>query len=229
MALGMPILSAILFFLSHHFILAMPLIILACGTLGVLLAVWRKQGAWLALLVFGFLLGMANVFTGHIANALFLNAVGVNGTAVITHETETNSMLNDHNIWQYDAVLKTADNRDIVTTFDDMSASIYPIRNAILIPPQAQPFAVKYVPGYPRNFVILSDQSTYGKQRLIQQDLQPVEKAAAQLAVSPNNPAFIAEYRSALKTFIATHRNDADPAIINDCEQKLAALSSTAP
>jgi hypothetical protein len=220
----MDILSAISYFFSHHALLAMPVIVILCGLLGVAIGQWKKQPLWAMLFLAGFFIGGINVFTSHIVNALFLNTVGVTGNAVIVHSTETNSMLNDRYIWEYDVVLKTADGRDVATKIDTMSASIYPVRNEILIPPEGQTFVVKYVPGFARNFVIMSDQSEYGKERLIQQDLQPVEKAAAQLAVSPDNPAFIEEYRAALRTFLNAHRNDTDPELIHDYEQKLDSL-----
>ncbi len=46
-----------------------------------------------------------------------------------------------------------------------------------------------------------------------------------QYAVSPTNPAFIKEYRAALQAFIAKHRNDADPDVIQDYERELNKLS----
>ena len=140
------------------------------------------------------------------------------------HQRETNIQLNDQYIWEYDAVLKTADNRDVAVHFDTMSASIYPIRNEILIPPQNEVFMVKYIPGFERNIVILSDESDYGKRLIMDQDKGPVEKAAGQYAVSPRNPAFINEYRDALTTFIAKHRNDADPDLIEGYQRELEQL-----
>jgi hypothetical protein len=188
----------------------------------------RRPTLYLGLVIFGFLFGMANIFTGHILNALFLNAFGTPGTAVIVQSEQTNSTLNDQYIWEYHAVMKTADGRDVKITFDTMSASIYPIRNAILIPPEKETFFVKYIPGVERNVVIMSDLSNYGKQRLIYEARAPVEKAAAQLAVSPSNPEFIAEYRDALQTFIRDYRDRADPALIQRYEQQLASLESKA-
>jgi hypothetical protein len=58
-----------------------------------------------------YLFSQINFFTGHMLNALFLNAFGTTGSAVIVHSQETNSQLNDQYIWDYDAVLKTADGR----------------------------------------------------------------------------------------------------------------------
>jgi hypothetical protein len=42
----------------------------------------------------------------------------------------------------------------------------------------------------------MCDESDYGKQRKIERDLAPVEKAAGQYAVSPTNQEFIKEYRA---------------------------------
>ncbi|MBB4100732.1 hypothetical protein [Sphingomonas kyeonggiensis] len=220
----MVILSAILYFLTQHPIWSLPLLIILGVVLAQLLARWRRNQGWQALIIVFFVLGMVNIFTAHLFNALFLQAFGVDGTAVITQAEETNSTLNDSPIWAYDAVMRTADGRDVVTQFDTMSATIYPITNAILIPPKGERFAVRYIPGFPRNFVIMRDLSPYGRQYLIEQDRRPVDKAAAQFAASPGNAAFIAEYRATLTAFIARHQNDADPVLIANYRAQLDAL-----
>jgi hypothetical protein len=140
------------------------------------------------------------------------------------HSRETDSQLNDKNIWEYDAVLKTPDGHDVPLQFNTMSAAIYPIRNAILIPPENEMFVAKYIPGFERNIVIMSDESDYGKRIIVDDDRGPVEKAAGQYAVSPANPSFIKEYRDALQAFIAKHYNDADPDLIQDYEEQLERL-----
>ena len=216
----MVILSAILYFLTQHPMLAMlALFIVGIGT-SALLAKLRGHRGWYGLITPIFLFSQINFFTGHVLNALFLNAFGTTGSAVIVHSQETNSRLNDQYIWDHDAVLKTADVRDVVLQFNTMSASIYPIRNRILIPPENEPFVAKYIPGFERNIVIMSDESDYGKRIIVDQDRAPVEKAAGQYAVSPTNPAFIKEYRAAPQAFIAKHRNDADPDVIQDYERE---------
>jgi len=106
-----------------------------------------------------------------------------------------------------------------------MSASIYPIRNRILILPENEPFVAKYIPGFERNIVIMSDESDYGKRIIVDQDRAPVAKAAGQYAVNPTNPAFIKEYGAALQAFIAKHRNEADPDVIQNYERELNKLS----
>jgi hypothetical protein len=221
----MQVLSSVLYFLTHHAIWSFFLIMIAISLLGRLIAK-RRPVLYVLLVIFGFLFAMTNIFTGHFFNALFLNAFGTPGTAVIIHSEQTNSTLNDQYIWDYHAVMKTADGRDVKISFDTMSASIYPIRNSILIPPEGEMFFVKYIPGIEHNVVIMSDLSDYGKKRLVGLARAPVEKAAAQVAVSPSNPEFIAEYRDALQTFLRDQRDNADPALIRDYEQRLAALES---
>jgi hypothetical protein len=220
----MVILAAVFFFLAYHPVLSMPILTVVGVVLGAVLATLFRQRRWFFLIIPFFLFSLANVFTGHIWNALSLNGLGTKWSAVIVHQRETNIQLNDQYIWEYDAVLKTADNRDVAVHFDTMSASIYPIRNEILIPPQNEVFMVKYIPGFERNIVILSDESDYGKRLIMDQDKGPVEKAAGQYAVSPRNPAFINEYRDALTTFIAKHRNDADPDLIEGYQRELEQL-----
>ncbi|MFC4761813.1 hypothetical protein [Dyella koreensis] len=220
----MAILSAILYFLTQHPFLAWPVIMAAGTLLAHALAKRRRKAGWYGLILVFFIYGQINIFTAHIFNALFLEAFGIDGTAVITQAQETNSTLNDQSVWAYDTVVKTADGRDVPTQFDTMSASIYPITNAILIPPEGEIFVVRYIPGFPRNFVVMRNLSPYGKRYVIDEDRRPVEKAAAQFRAGPRNNAFIAEYREALVTFIASHHDDADPALIESYEAQLDAL-----
>lgn len=220
----MIILSAILFFLTQHPIWSWLLILILGALLSHMLVRWRGSGGWYSLILVFFIYGPLNIFLAHVFNALFLSAFGVLGTGVITHSEETSSTLNDQTVWAYSVVLRTADGRDVVAEFDTMSASIYPITNTIYIPPQGERFVIKYIPGLPRNFAIMRNLSSYGIREAVEEDRGPVEKAANQLAASPANPDFIAEYRSALTTFLDRHRTDADPALIARYQRDLDAL-----
>ena len=217
-------LSVFFYALAHHPFwswLGMFLVALAAS---LLLLRLTGKGRWMLLVLAAFIYGQLNIFTGHILNAWFLNAYGIRGTAVIVHSEQTSSTLNDQYISDYWAVLRTADGRDVKLEFDTMSASIYPIRNQILLPPQGQRFVVKYVPGFERNIAIMSDESDYGRRWLVAEARRPVDKAAAQWEVSPGNPEFIAEYRAELRRFLDDHAKDADPALVEEFERKLREL-----
>ncbi|MEV5032667.1 hypothetical protein MRBLMC3_001875 [Sphingobium sp. LMC3-1-1.1] len=220
----MVLLSTISFFLTQHPFWSWLLILIFGVLLSHLLARWRRSGRWYFLILPFFIYGQLNIFVAHVFNTLFLNAFGVLGTGVVTHSEVTSSTLNDQNVWAYSAALKTADGKDVVAEFDTMSASIYPITNAIQIPREGERFIIKYIPGFPQNFAIMRTLSPYGIRQMVDEDRGPVEKAANQLAASPANPDFLAEYRGALKKFLDRHRTDADPALIERYQRTLDAL-----
>lgn len=220
----MIILSAILFFLTQHPFWSWLLLIVLGSLLSHVLARRRGNNRWYGLILAFFIYGQINIFLAHVFNALFLSAFGVLGTGVITQSEETSSTLNDQNVWAYSAALRTVDGADVVAAFDTMSASIYPITNTIYIPQEGERFVIKYIPGFPRNFVVMRNLSSYGIRQVIDEDRRPVEKASNQLAASPANPDFIAEYRAALTTFLGKHRADADPALIETYQRDLDAL-----
>lgn len=221
--------SAVFYFLGHHPILAMPLYPLVAVAIGALLVRVTGRLGCMVLAIPGLILAVLSPFFGSAVNALFLNAVGTPGTAVIVHSEETSSTLNDNNIWYYEAVVRTADGRDVETSFDTMTAALYPWRNEILIPPEGERFAVKYVPGFPRNIAIMVDQSSYGRRRLIARDKEPVETASAKLEAAPDNAKFREDLRHALADFVARHAEDADPALLADYRARLTALETAPP
>ncbi len=188
------------------------------------LAVLTKR---LWLLVPGFLLGMANIFTASFLNAWFLQAWGVPGSAVVIQSTQTNSTLNDQYIFEY-AVIARAAGKDVKTGFTTMSAPIWPIRNEILIPPVGQPFVTRYIPGYEENIVIMADESTYGKMRIIATNRESVDRARNQLAASPTNESFQEEYRLALQTFLSNPDNRLDSVSMRQFQDALTHLEAPA-
>ena len=130
----------------------------------------------------------------------FLNVVGERGEAVIVKAERTSSTLNEQYIWRYEGVLRTAEGRDVEVVFHTNTASLWPLENAIRIPAQDQPFVVKYTPGFPRNFVILTNESPHGiaqarARQTPEQKLDAVHVLQAQgrtLLIASHDPALIA-------------------------------------
>jgi hypothetical protein len=218
-------LSSIFYFLSQHSLLSMPLIVLLFLGIGFLLSRMTGNPVWYGMGILGFVGGMVNVFAASSVNALFLNAFGTYGTAMVTNAEETSSQLNDQNIWRYDAVMTTADGRDVKTGFDTMSISLYPPRNAIEVPPTGERFVIKYIPGFERNIAVMRDESAFGQRLLMQEARVPVEKARNQLRASPDNPDFRAEYRAALRAFLKDYGSAAPESVVEEYRRELAALA----
>lgn len=225
----MEYLSAIFYFLSQHSILAMPVILLFGFIVLSWISRWRNNWGCMTLMIGVFVAAILNVFMGSAVNGIFLNAVGTRGSAVITHAEETNSQLNDQNIWVYDVVMKTADGRDVKTGFDTMSASIYPWTNAIYIPSVGDRFVVKYVPGFEKNIAIMREESDYGKRIIVGQAMGEVSAKERQLDASPDNPEFKAEYRAALVQFLDSHADNADPAVVKRYRDAVLRLDGKSP
>ncbi len=99
----------------------------------------------------------------------------------------------------------------MASKFDTSTATLYPMRNAIEIPALGQRFEVKDVSGFARNVVTLTDASEQGRNLQRREDVQTVLRAQRQYDASPTNPAFIAEYRSALRTYLSKHPDAAAP------------------
>lgn len=220
--------SSILYFFSQHPFLSLPLLLFSFLALGGLLARLLNSAGWFALGAVGMVLGMLNIFTGSMVNAIFLNAYGTYGSAVLTHAEETNSTLNEQPIWAFDGVMQTADGQDVKIGFDTMSASLYPVRNQIDIPPVGERFVVKYIPGFERNVAIMRDESAFGKRLIVMDARAPVERAANQLAVSPGNESFKQEYRDALNHFLADYSQDAAPDLVEHYREALQSLDRDA-
>src|SRR3546814_20309983 len=105
----MTVLAAIFYFLGQHSLWSLPLLVLAGLAVGACLARWLGHPAWYALGIAGFVAGMAHVFTGSMANALFVNAVGTYGSAVLPHAEKNRYPRNKQPLWAHDPLRQTPD------------------------------------------------------------------------------------------------------------------------
>ena len=195
------VLSFLFWLLTGHAVLVFFAALLLIG-----LVSWRRRRPGFALVVFP--LALLNMIVGQFANAAFLNLAGERGEAIIVRAEQTSSQLNEQYIWRYEVVLHTADGRDVETVMHTDTAALWPLSNAIRIPGANQPFAVKYVNGFARNFVILTEQSPYGIAQARARARERVDVAARKLHFSPDNASFRADYRRELETWLRDHGTD---------------------
>ncbi|MCQ9638467.1 hypothetical protein MP478_03630 [Chryseobacterium sp. WG14] len=210
----MILLSKILFFTSHHGFYTVILIILFFGLLSYL-----TRKAWFLAPILP--LAILNGFGGQFLNAWFLHKYGVESTAIITSDVETNSTLNEMYIHDYEAIVKKQDGKYVSTYFSTTSASIYPIENAIRIPRMEEPFPVKYIPGYEKNIVILYNQSEEGKMAVKYSKLAPVNSAKIKYEADRTNKDFIREYIAALENYLKDYDDETYETKLKELKQEL--------
>lgn len=213
----MVLISKILFFTSHHGFYTVILLFLILGSLSYL-----TKKIWF--LVLAIPLSILNGFCGQFLNAWFLNKYGVESTAIITSDVETNSTLNEMYIHDYEAVVKKQDGKYISTFFSTTSASIYPIENAIRIPRTEISFPVKYIPGYEKNIVILYNESEEGKALIKYSKLAPVNSARIKYEADRTNKIFIAEYIKALEDYTASYDEESYKIKLEELKEELKQL-----
>lgn len=212
----MVLISKILFFTSHHGFYTVILLFVFFGLLS-----YMTKKAWLLIPIIP--LAILNGFGGQFLNAWFLNKYGVESTAIITSDVETNSTLNDMYIHDYEAIVKKQDGKYTTTFFSTTSATIYPISNSIRIPDDKD-IPVKYIPGYEKNIVILYDQSREGKILLQYEKLAPVNSAKTKYEADKTNKEFIEEYIAALENYVKYYNDEAYKEKIKELKQELKQL-----
>ncbi|QBA21326.1 hypothetical protein EU348_09010 [Chryseobacterium indologenes] len=212
----MVLISKILFFTSHHGFYTVVLLFAFFGLLSYL-----TKKAWFLIPIIP--LAILNGFGGQFLNAWFLNKYGVESTAIITSDVETNSTLNDMYIHDYEAIVKKQDGKYTTTFFSTTTAAIYPIRNSIRIPGDKD-IPVKYIPGYEKNMVILYDQSREGKIVLQNEKMAPVNSARIKYEADRTNKQFIEEYIAALEDYVKDYDDETYREKIKVLKQELRQL-----
>lgn len=212
----MVLISKILFFTSHHGFYTVVLLFAFFGLLSYL-----TKKAWFLIPIIP--LAILNGFGGQFLNTWFLNKYGVESTAIITSDVETNSTLNDMYIHDYEAIVKKQDGKYTTTFFSTTTAAIYPIRNSIRIPGDKD-IPVKYIPGYEKNMVILYDQSREGKIVLQNEKKVPVNSARIKYEADRTNKQFIEEYIAALEDYVKDYDDETYREKIKVLKQELKQL-----
>jgi len=209
--------SKILFFTSHHGFYTVIILLVFFGLLS-----FVTKKAWFLVPILP--LAILNGVAGQYLNAWFLNKYGVESTAIITSDVETNSTLNEMYIHDYEAIVKKPDGKYISTFFSTTSATIYPIENAIRIPRMEQHFPVKYIPGYEKNIVILYNESEEGKAVLKYSKLAPVNSARIKYEADRTSKESIAEYIIALEAYTASYDEESYKIKLEELKKELKQL-----
>jgi hypothetical protein len=112
------------------------------------------------------LLVMLNVFFGTYISSYALYNVGVTGPAQITSTYDTSTVYNNRYVIGYKVQIKTADGTIVETSFEDEDFNQYPGSNTFVTPRPGDKFNVRYLPTFPQDFVIITNDDSPWAQRL---------------------------------------------------------------
>lgn len=176
----MSILSAVLHVLAVYRFFLLPGFILGSLALsGIARACGRRR-----LTVLGpglvMILAMVNVFDGPQLNGAFLHRNGIDATATVTGVQDTGSEYNDQRVQRHTVAFRSPGGEAQLATFDDDDFNVYPAPggDGISYPSPGEVFTVRYIPGAPSNFVIVTDDgSPYARRVGCADPLEQLEQA----------------------------------------------------
>jgi|GEM_PF-3602235 len=126
---------------------------------------WLGRGLKLLLL-----LTLTVLFFGRVLSRAYVLRYGQPGTGVVISSSPTIATVNKHRVMARKTLLRLADGRSYETSFDDQSANVYGANEGwnhlAPLPATGQPFAVRYLPHLPSNFLIMADDEStaFGQQ-----------------------------------------------------------------
>ncbi|MGI4874260.1 MAG: hypothetical protein ACRYFX_24135 [Janthinobacterium lividum] len=119
---------------------------------------FKNQPGWaLGLPFFLIAFGVLSFLFGtNLASRLVFRA-GTAGTGEVVSTYATSTQVNSHNVRGYRVLLRTAQGQTLETTFDDVAFPVYPADDFGSYPAAGEKFNTRYLPDYPQDFVVLSN------------------------------------------------------------------------
>ena len=148
-------------FLSHYRFFVLPVALFG----GIAFSVWRgarakAQGrtsaAWM-LTVSGVALGLVSIMFGPWISSDLVYMAGRSASAVITGTYGTGSQYNSHDVLGHNVLIRTTPGHVTQTRFSSDQFNVYPSHNATTYPGQGAVFTVRYLPHFPKVFVIVAN------------------------------------------------------------------------
>ncbi|MCX4163357.1 MULTISPECIES: hypothetical protein [Paraburkholderia] len=124
----------------------------------------RRHFGWLIPLAV--VLTVVNIIFGPYLGVLLIYRMGEQGQAAVTSTYGTSTRYNNHRVIGYNVLLRTADGKVVETTFEDDDLNIYAPHNSAFYPHEGDEFTVRYVAGFPGDFVIVSDDDSPWAKRM---------------------------------------------------------------
>ena len=113
---------------------------------------WRRWMWRLAMVA----CGLGIFFGAPVLSDWLLYRVGQTATAQVTGTYATWTEINDHDVVGYNVLIRVAPDKLVESRFEDDEVNVFPPAD-FDYPQPNETFDVRYVPGFPRDFIILTD------------------------------------------------------------------------
>lgn len=157
----MQLLAHLVFWLATHPFVLLVVTALGVPVMGVLMpntSPFWIRGLPFLLMVVGFL----NLYFGAGVAARLVYRVGAAGRGEVISSYGTSTQVNSHNVVGYRVLLRTQAGQVVPTSFEDDDFNVYPPANRVSYPGVGDTFTACYLPDYPQDFVIVTnDNSPY--------------------------------------------------------------------
>jgi hypothetical protein len=175
------------------------------------------------------LVAFLNIFFGTEVAVLLVHAVGEKGTATVTGTYSTSTQYNNHDVIGYNVLLKTTDGKVVETNFEDDDFNVYPPKNEVTYPDVDDVFNVYYLPGFPKDFIIVDNDDSPWATALRCGDMKDgLLEANSKYEFDRNNPGYRTAYIGAIKKLIAAKCvTDADD--LDDFQQDIKNIEAGQP
>ncbi|MGI4834955.1 MAG: hypothetical protein ACRYFK_15995 [Janthinobacterium lividum] len=111
------------------------------------------------------LVAVLNVFFGSMLAARLVYRAGATGRGEVISSYGTSTQVNSHNVVGYRVLLRTQQGQTVPASFEDDDFNVYPPANSVVYPGVGDQFTARYLPDYPQDFVIVTnDNSPYAHQ-----------------------------------------------------------------
>ncbi len=189
----------------------------------------RRRAAWAAL---AGVAGLACFFAGPYLNAALLYRIGQTATAQVTGTFATWINDNDRDVKGYNVVIRQAD--DIISTyFEDDELNLYPVPGSFAYPQPNESFTVRVLPGFPRDFVIVTDDDSPWARRQRCNGLSlRMSEAQQRFNFADGAAAFRAPYAAAIDDYLGhgcQTRAEAIQSFREDRQRAMAGIVDAAP
>lgn len=150
------------------------------------------------------LLVILNLVGGTYLASYALYHLGASAPAEITNSHGTDTRYNGHFVVSYDVSIKVADGKLFDTSFEDDDFNLWPSGNEATYPGLGDRFNVRYLPTFPDDFLIVTDDASPWTQKLACGPLEQKKyEAEAKYEFGDHGATYRAAYIAAIEALIA--------------------------